>query len=129
MGRIFRESKVSQREDIKKIGARLIASGVILYGDRVGVIRDPEEEQTKSGIIIPDEARRKPIRGRVVVVGQGCNPGDAEDPVAGMTIGDRVTFTKYNPIIMEVDLNDGDEPDPVLIEVMHSSDLYLAWRD
>lgn len=117
------------RDEIKKVGARLIAAGVILYGDRVGVIRDPEEEKSKGGIILPDQARTKPIRGRVVVVGQGCDPADAEDPVAGMCIGDRVTFTKYNTIIMEVVLSDGEEPDPVNIEVMHSSDLYLAWRD
>ncbi len=120
---------MSDRDAVKKIGARLVAAGVLLYGDRVGVIRDPEQETTKSGIYIPDQARTKPIRGRVVVVGQGCDPMDAEDPIAGMAIGDRVTFTKYNTIVMEVVLNDGEEPDPVVIEVMHSSDLYLAWRD
>lgn len=117
------------RSEVQKLAARLIAAGVVLYGDRVGVIRDPEEEQTKSGIILPETARQKPIRGRVVAVGLGCDPGDREDPVAGMSVGDRVTFTKYNPVLHEIEMNDGQEPEFVLIEVMHSSDLYFGWRD
>lgn len=117
------------RDEAKKLAARMIASNVVLYGDRVGVIRDPEDEQTKSGIIIPDQARTKPIRGRIVVVGLGCDPGDRDDPMAGMVVGDRVTFTKYNPILHEIELNDGEEPKRQQIEVMHTSDLYFAWRD
>lgn len=117
------------RDEARTLGARLIANGVVLYGDRVGVIRDEEEEATRSGIIIPDQARKRPIRGRIVIVGLGCDPGDATDPVAGMAYGDRVSFTKYNPVLHEVVLNDGGEPSTIEIEVMHISDLYLAWRD
>lgn len=118
-----------ERDEARALAARMIAAGVVLYGDRVGVIRDPEDEATKSGIILPETARTKPIRGRIVTVGMGCDPGDPNDPVAGMVVGDRVTFTKYNPVLHEIALNDGDEPDRVQIEVMHSSDLYFAWRD
>ena len=117
------------RDEARAVGARLIANGVVLYGDRVGVIRDEEVDETRSGIIIPDQARKKPIRGRIVIVGLGCDPTDEEDPVAGMQYGDRVSFTKYNPVLHEVELNDGAEPKDVQIEVMHVSDLYLAWRD
>lgn len=117
------------RDEARNLGARLVANGVVLYGDRVGVVRDEEEEATRSGIIIPDQARRKPIRGRIVIVGLGCDPEDGEDPIAGMSYGDRVSFTKYNPVLHEVELNDGGEPKDVQIEIMHVSDLYLAWRD
>lgn len=118
-----------KRDDAKALGARFIANGVVLYGDRVGVIRDEEVEVSRGGIIIPDNSRKKPIRGRIIVVGLGCDPADPEDAVAGMLYGDRVSFTKYNPVTHDIELKDGAEPRDVQVEVMHISDLYFAWRD
>ena len=62
--------------------------------DRVVVKRIEEQETTKSGLIIPDTAKEKPMEGKIIAVG----PGRTED---GKTIkldvkkGDRVLFGKY----------------------------------
>lgn len=64
-------------------------------GDRV-VLKYPEpEEQTKSGIILPDSAKEKPQEALVVAVG----PGTAADGTkTEMTVkeGDRVVYSQYS---------------------------------
>lgn len=58
----------------------------------------PEEmgTTTASGIIIPDTAKEKPEQGTVIAVGPGKwnEDGDGRIPV-GVSIGDRVMFSKY----------------------------------
>jgi chaperonin GroES len=60
-------------------------------GDRVLVEPSPTEEKTSSGIIIPDTAKEKPQRGRVVAVGGGKK----DDPLTVKT-GDSVLFGKFS---------------------------------
>jgi len=60
-------------------------------GDRVLVEPAPTEERTSSGIIIPDTAKEKPQRGRVVAVGGGKK----DDPLTVKT-GDSVLFGKFS---------------------------------
>jgi chaperonin GroES len=60
-------------------------------GDRVLVEPAPTEEKTSSGIIIPDTAKEKPQRGRVVAVGGGKK----DDPLTVKT-GDSVLFGKFS---------------------------------
>jgi chaperonin GroES len=60
-------------------------------GDRVLVEPAPTEEKTQSGIIIPDTAKEKPQRGRVVAVGGGKK----DDPLTVKT-GDSVLFGKFS---------------------------------
>lgn len=107
------------------VAAGLAAQGVIIYGPRIAVIRDPEEETSKGGIILPEQARIKEPRGTVVAVGLGVDVND-DDPTAGMVVGDRVMYTKYNPIAFNVVLPDGRE---AKLELMHVSDLYIGWRE
>lgn len=59
--------------------------------DRVVVKPAPAEEKTKGGIIIPDNAKEKPQKGKVVAVGPG-KEGNA------MTVkkGDTVLYGKYS---------------------------------
>ena len=59
--------------------------------DRVVVKPAPAEEKTKGGIIIPDTAKEKPQRGKVIAVG----PGKDGNP---MTVkkGDTVLYGKYS---------------------------------
>jgi len=46
--------------------------------DRVLIKRVSEEEKTKGGIIIPDNAKEKPIQGRVIAVGNGTVDDDGK---------------------------------------------------
>ena len=63
--------------------------------------RIEEENKTAGGIIIPDNAREKPSRGRVIAVGPGLYDGDELTP---MTVreNDVVLFAKWAPSAREV---------------------------
>jgi chaperonin GroES len=63
--------------------------------DRIVVQRLEEGEQNVGGIIVPDSAREKPQRGRVLAVGSGVvRDGGARVPLDVKT-GDLVLFGKY----------------------------------
>jgi chaperonin GroES len=62
--------------------------------DRVIVKALPNEEKTKSGIIIPDTAKEKPQEGRIVAVGPGKYDGDDLIPMS-VKNDDRVIYSKY----------------------------------
>ena len=59
--------------------------------DRVLVEAAPAEEKTAGGIIIPDTAKEKPQRGRVIAVGAG-----KKDEPLTVKIGDSVLYGKYS---------------------------------
>ncbi|WP_457570478.1 co-chaperone GroES [Desulfovulcanus sp.] len=63
--------------------------------DRVLVKRLEEEEVTKGGIIIPDTAKEKPIKGEVVAVGPGKVADDGKTIPMSVKAGDKVLFNKY----------------------------------
>lgn len=66
-----------------------------------------QEEQTESGIVIPDTAdEEKPEQGEVVAVGPGKRlpEGDRQEP--DVEEGDRVLFTKYGPSEVTLDGED-----------------------
>ena len=58
--------------------------------DRVLILPAPAETQTVGGIIIPDTAKEKPLRGEVVAVGQGTK----DEPML-LSVGDQVLYGKY----------------------------------
>lgn len=58
--------------------------------DRVLIKPTPAEEVTMSGIIIPDSAKEKPLRGEVLAVGNGN-----KDEEMVLKAGDQVLFGKY----------------------------------
>jgi len=64
-------------------------------GDRLIVEVLEEEETTTSGIVLPDTAKEKPQRGRVLAVGPGNR--DEDGNFVGMEVGegDEVVFSKY----------------------------------
>ncbi|KUJ96658.1 MAG: 10 kDa chaperonin [Desulfonauticus sp. 38_4375] len=62
---------------------------------RVLVKRLEEEEVTKGGIIIPDTAKEKPIKGEVVAVGPGKTTDDGKTIPMSVKVGDKVLFNKY----------------------------------
>lgn len=74
--------------------------------DRVLVKRLEEEEKTKGGIIIPDTAKEKPIKGEVIAVGPGKVTDKGEKIKLTVDKGDKVLFNKYAGTEIKVD---GDE--------------------
>lgn len=66
-----------------------------------------EENKTASGIIIPDNAKEKPSRGKVIAVGDGAYDGDEKIPMTVKT-GDTILFAKWASSASEVKI-DGKE--------------------
>ena len=71
--------------------------------DRVVIKRTEEERTSPGGIVIPDTAAEKPIRGEVIAVGQGkiMENGDVRKPE--LKKGDKVLFGKYSGTEVKVD--------------------------
>jgi chaperonin GroES len=64
-------------------------------GDRLIVQAVEEEETTASGIVLPDTAKEKPQRGRVLAVGPGPRDEDGEYIAMDLEPGDEIIFSKY----------------------------------
>jgi chaperonin GroES len=64
-------------------------------GDRLIVDVIEEEEVTAAGIVLPDSARAKPQRGRVLAVGPGPRDEDGEYIEMEVAPSDEVIFSKY----------------------------------
>jgi chaperonin GroES len=65
-------------------------------GDRLIVEVLDEEETTFSGIVLPDTAKEKPQRGRVLAVGPGPRNEDTGDHIPmDVAEGDEIVFSKY----------------------------------
>ena len=64
-------------------------------GERVIVRALPQEERTKSGIYLPDSAKKKPTEGKVIAVGSGRVLDSGDRNTLSVKIGDRVLFSKY----------------------------------
>jgi chaperonin GroES len=64
-------------------------------GDRLIVEVLEEEETTVSGIVLPDTAKEKPQRGRVLAVGPGARDDDGEYIKMDVEVDDEVIFSKY----------------------------------
>ena len=64
-------------------------------GDRLIVEVLDEEEMTFSGIVLPDTAKEKPQRGRVLAVGPGPRDEDGEYIAMDVAVGDEIIFSKY----------------------------------
>ncbi|MCY4419036.1 MAG: co-chaperone GroES [Cytophagales bacterium] len=59
--------------------------------DRILVEPAPAEEKTSSGIIIPDTAKEKPQRGKIIAVGSGKK----DEPIT-VKVGDDILYGKYS---------------------------------
>ncbi len=71
--------------------------------DRLIVKRLEEEEKTKGGIIIPDNAKEKPQEGEVIAVGSGKILEDGKKVPLEVKKGDRVLFGKYSGTEIKLD--------------------------
>jgi chaperonin GroES len=70
--------------------------------NRVVVERDEGEEKTRGGIVLPDTAKEKAARGRVLSVGPGKLNDKGERTPLQVKTGDRVIFSKYGGSELEV---------------------------
>ena len=74
--------------------------------DRLLVKRVEAEQKTKGGIIIPDNAKEKPIEGVVVAVGNGKALDDGKVRALEVKVGDKILFGKYSGTEIKIE---GDE--------------------
>jgi chaperonin GroES len=71
--------------------------------DRVIVRRMEEERTTASGIVIPDSATEKPIRGEIIAVGNGKILENGDVRALDVKVGDKVLFGKYSGTEVKVE--------------------------
>ena len=74
--------------------------------DRVVIKRMEEERTSPGGIVIPDTAAEKPIRGEVVAVGNGKIQDSGEVRKLDVKVGDTVLFGKYSGTEVKMDGED-----------------------
>ncbi|MEO8461014.1 MAG: co-chaperone GroES [Dokdonella sp.] len=83
--------------------------------DRVIIKRMEEEKMSAGGIVIPDSAAEKPIRGEVIAAGTGKILEDGKVRPIAVKAGDKVLFGKYSGTEVKID---GEE-----LLVMREEDL------
>ena len=81
--------------------------------DRVLVEAAPAETKTAGGLIIPDTAKEKPMKGKVLAIGNG----KPEEPMT-VKVGDTVLYGKYAGTEIQVDGKD--------LLIMRESDIYAV---
>jgi chaperonin GroES len=74
--------------------------------DRVVVKRTEEERTSPGGIVIPDSATEKPIRGEVMAIGNGKILDSGETRPLDLKVGDQVLFGKYSGTEVKVNGED-----------------------
>ena len=89
----------------------LVCLGLMVLGFLVGVVfvvlmivkQSDAEEKTKSGILLPDSAKEKPTKGKVIAVGAGKMTEDGKRLAPEVKAGDRILFGKYSGSEVKVD--------------------------
>jgi chaperonin GroES len=89
--------------------------------DRVVVEPVESEERTSGGIVLPDSAKEKPQRGKVVAVGPGKLLDSGKRGELSVQVGDEVIYGKYGGT--DIELN-GDE-----IKILRESDILAKVLD
>jgi chaperonin GroES len=64
-------------------------------GDRVLVKPSEREEQTKSGLVLPDTAQERPQEGSIIAVGPGRMTEDGKRVPLDLKAGDKVVYSKF----------------------------------
>jgi chaperonin GroES len=71
--------------------------------DKILVKRHEAESKTKSGIVLPDAAKEKPKRGKIVAVGNGRRTDKGEIIPLSVKKGDDVIFASYAGTEVKID--------------------------
>ena len=72
-------------------------------GEKVVVKRMEAETKTKGGIVLPDTAKEKPKRGKIIAVGEGKRTDSGELVKPSVKVGDQVIFTSFGGTEVTVD--------------------------
>ncbi|HZZ45189.1 MAG TPA: co-chaperone GroES [Tepidisphaeraceae bacterium] len=72
-------------------------------GDKILVKRVEAETKTKSGIVLPDSAKEKPKRGKVIAIGDGKRLDNGERAPFNVKKNDEVLFTSYAGSEIKID--------------------------
>jgi chaperonin GroES len=64
--------------------------------DRVIVKRLEEDRTSPGGIVIPDSAAEKPVRGKIVAIGKGKILENGQVRPCDVMVGDKILFAKYS---------------------------------
>jgi len=72
-----------------------LAKKLVPIGDRIVVKPEPEEEKTKSGIVLPDTAKEKPQEGTVIAAGPGRVLDNGQRAPMEVKVGNKVIYSKY----------------------------------
>jgi chaperonin GroES len=95
-----------------------MANKVKPLADRVLVEAAAAEETTKGGIIIPDTAKEKPQRGKVIAVGTGRVADDGKVSPLTVKVGDSILYGKYSGTELNLEGKD--------YMIMRESDIYAV---
>lgn len=71
--------------------------------DRVVVQPLEAEEKTAGGILLPDTAKQKPQRGKIVAVGPGKLRDSGDRTALAVKVGDEILYGKYSGNEVEID--------------------------
>lgn len=72
-------------------------------GDRVVVEPIEQEETTASGIVLPESAKEKPQRGKIVAVGPGGRDEDGDRIAMDVAVGDIIVYAQYAGTKFKID--------------------------
>lgn len=75
---------------------------LVPLGDKIVLKQLAAEETTKSGIVLPGQAKEKPQEAEVIAVGPGGNI-DGKEVVMQVNVGDKVIYSKYAGTDVELD--------------------------
>jgi chaperonin GroES len=76
---------------------------LVPLGDRIVVQREESKEKTSGGIFLPDSAKDRPTRGKIISVGDGRVLDNGSRSTLQLKAGDHVLFTSYAGENIEVD--------------------------
>jgi chaperonin GroES len=71
--------------------------------DRVIVRQSEAEEKTATGILLPDTAKEKPTRGKVIAAGPGKLDDNGKPMEIGVRVGDTIYYGKYSGTDVTID--------------------------
>jgi chaperonin GroES len=72
-------------------------------GDRVIVTPIEQDDQTASGLFLPESAKEKPQQGKVVAAGPGARKEDGERIAMDVKVDDTVLYAKYGGTTIKLD--------------------------
>ena len=96
----------------------VMATKVKPLADRVLVEAAAAEETTKGGLYIPDTAKEKPQRGKIIAVGSGRIADDGKVTPLSVKVGDEILYGKYSGTELSLEGKD--------FLIMRESDIYAV---